>query len=1821
MVMAVPTLLAADPGSLNIYTGTTRALTSGMSSAVKSTTAMTSDGNGVYTGTVVLNSSPNGYYFVFGLNGLYGAKILFAPTNSDSPVNLASGASMTAELKQISDGTSGSCFQWTGSEEDEVLLSAKVDTQAMTVTLTNITPASTPSNYFNLNFTGAPNAYQYVTVFDAENSEELTPTSETLKIEFDSSAMLSIGLKQGLSEQGYSLSVTGPNGEMVTENFQIQGTSLGQYMMMVTSGASGITIDVNVKAPAAPTYSIDLKFEGDGFTLDNDLSSYITILDLANDGEELTLTNPSTYSYSKTPAGLNITSEEGYSFAIESSNPALEGSAYTIEGINTMDDLLDFGTASVLSLWAPADGLTFTITISKEASEPEVEKVYVAYATGQMTSAVLTANDEELAYNAEKGTYEGEVTLNKTGSTQRAVMFYAGTPGTSTRNYNAAAQSLNLSSVTSVTVKYGDGGNKMGWYITSGNWPSSVKEESVTLNVSLDPEAGTVTFSLPNVANPEAFYVLKRNSSYAYEPDVTLKETAANSGIYTGEVVAEAGYRFLLSYGTTTAGALGQKTGSTTVDVNLTSSGESVTIELQNGTQATDIKNAGTYNFSFDYNKMELTVTLTTEDLGEPDVTFNFTGTNNAFEYVTLMDMTVMEPISPLTSSTYEYRFPAGEETPYTLVFGLTDVAKEAGYTYDITCDQPQAMGKWMLGDAGGGQTMLMLWDAAKGLTFDVKVTNPKAAVITVNFTGVADGYKMVTVTDGETEENLNLTSSSFEYEIPQQGVMLMFSLTAAQVEAGYKMTITSPTGDLNPNNTYDLQPIDSDTGMQQYALIVWPGAAGYVFNVEVALEVSRPDLYIATGPNGNDIVPTQNDATLVYNAETGLYEGKITVTVNPSVYFTFYGNNGNLTDYYGARGQIGGYTQQYLTFRSNPVQSNKGVNKGTAPSNAGSWYAMNLYGDVNEATIGIAFDLEKMTVTFTQLEEETPGPGPGGDDSEEIRGAIISGNRIAYRNTITPSDKDAVFTYDETSKAYVGEVTIPASDVMSAKYNFLKLYKGTTDLTYYGPTNDYGSGMVADLVLLNIANGTSQTLSFGENTDANLIGGWYSNSEVTLNVSIDAETGKITFANGKGGDQPDQPKVGTLYLGQSSSLIQKPTITDQALEETETGVYEATLTLGANKPFNFIMKTTNGEVTYAPNGYSNIHWTGSVWPEANDTVFDSAASAKFVEGGTGSWIFGILPNNCQGRFEVVVDMNTMSIQLTPVIERASTPEKVYVYGNLKGYQIDARYENVATMLPSASNPNLFEVEIDAPYCGPFEADGEYSPLDGDPDYGYYFFLSTNGSSNSAGTQFQAPIENHLIEIPAAGNSYSVTALDNKTGCPFIVTTPGKIKLTFDYETLKFTATMITPGEVETDETGLYVAFLNTTYAAVTPSDKDLKFTYNEATQTYEAIFDYNIKQENKYMKFYQKTADGIITWGPLMVSQVVFDKNGSSKPSEFIPERNSPFYIAQFVYDLEVAPIKVTADLNFDPEVSEGGTIRFEQVIEAPSYPKEIYLWGSTEGGRNTHVCATMTPTADTPYIYEVTYDVPACVYDPADVMGGLASEYQAFVFFLGTSNESINKGTRFLGHYDAVDGGEGDVLIDLSNGKTHKCILQSDTRDGSSLLIVSPGEIKFTFNYETLEFTATMVQDMNYAVLTFAGNPDEGFEKYVQVTAGGNDYKVEVNPQTVWYNGDLNMTVAPVSGWVITVECLTENATVNIAEQDGKYTLTSAENGLTFLVTIEKDENDGIANIYDIDATGINVYNMQGVVILRNGNAEDLKLLEPGLYIVNGKKIVVRN
>lgn len=139
---------------------------------------------------------------------------------------------------------------------------------------------------------------------------------------------------------------------------------------------------------------------------------------------------------------------------------------------------------------------------------------------------------------------------------------------------------------------------------------------------------------------------------------------------------------------------------------------------------------------------------------------------------------------------------------------------------------------------------------------------------------------------------------------------------------------------------------------------------------------------------------------------------------------------------------------------------------------------------------------------------------------------------------------------------------------------------------------------------------------------------------------------------------------------------------------------------------------------------------------------------------------------------------------------------------------------------------------------------------------------------------------------------------------------------------------------------------------------------------------------------------------------------------------------------------------------------------------------------------------------------------------------------------------------------------------------------------------------------------------ILTFKDQTEVGAQGNCTLTdEKGNSYRAEL-----------------VASW----ECEWNQLQVELADgaitADGIYTLTILENAVTyglyglktnsqpisFVYTIGKAT--GVSNIFAAEGNKVNVYTINGTQLFNQADASALRALSPGLYIINGKKVIIR-
>lgn len=403
-----------------------------------------------------------------------------------------------------------------------------------------------------------------------------------------------------------------------------------------------------------------------------------------------------------------------------------------------------------------------------------------------------------------------------------------------------------------------------------------------------------------------------------------------------------------------------------------------------------------------------------------------------------------------------------------------------------------------------------------------------------------------------------------------------------------------------------------------------------------------------------------------------------------------------------------------------------------------------------------------------------------------------------------------------------------------------------------------------------------------------------------------------------------------------------------------------------------------------------------------------------------------------------------------------------------------------------------------------------------------------------------------------------------------------------------------------------FVNFSDKSYGGFQPSEDDLQFDFNQETGMFEIVVDYDLKQPDKFIRFYQKDGDEILPRNALVWTRLAMLSN-KEYDLEVDEGLTSPLQITAFYGEVTSAQVRIST-------LPDGTVIHLRQVVDKEFVPEKIYVWGSDNGGFSSRLTATMEPDADNPYLFTTDMEMPTWYFDPNSVMADFAAN--SFVFSLSTSADP-KAGTRFRAHlpYETEDLTLSNIY--LAKGETFTTTLQTEIQESTDLSCHAPGLMHLTFDYSTLEFTATMLDPMNRVTLVFDGIDTYVHNKYIDVFCNGEEVPLFVNPQNVWYNEtEYSLSVVPKKGYEVSVESLTEDASFELTEDKGVYRVTSSENGLQFLVNIEEDEDtSGIENVTVTEV--VTAFNLQGIPVAEGSLSEVTSSLPAGLYIISGRLV----
>ena len=149
----------------------------------------------------------------------------------------------------------------------------------------------------------------------------------------------------------------------------------------------------------------------------------------------------------------------------------------------------------------------------------------------------------------------------------------------------------------------------------------------------------------------------------------------------------------------------------------------------------------------------------------------------------------------------------------------------------------------------------------------------------------------------------------------------------------------------------------------------------------------------------------------------------------------------------------------------------------------------------------------------------------------------------------------------------------------------------------------------------------------------------------------------------------------------------------------------------------------------------------------------------------------------------------------------------------------------------------------------------------------------------------------------------------------------------------------------------------------------------------------------------------------------------------------------------------------------------------------------------------------------------------------------------------------------------------------------------------LVDGDAIKVYLETEPKKYAVTVTQNASDAITGFTTDG----QAYSNYASGFNALK----------DTQVGITIDSTSSAQVVVD----GEAVNI-DENGVYNIV-----ITKDTEIVIDNTNSIESIAGNEATDNNVYNLQGILVIKNASAEQINALPAGLYIVNGKKVVVRN
>lgn len=379
----------------------------------------------------------------------------------------------------------------------------------------------------------------------------------------------------------------------------------------------------------------------------------------------------------------------------------------------------------------------------------------------------------------------------------------------------------------------------------------------------------------------------------------------------------------------------------------------------------------------------------------------------------------------------------------------------------------------------------------------------------------------------------------------------------------------------------------------------------------------------------------------------------------------------------------------------------------------------------------------------------------------------------------------------------------------------------------------------------------------------------------------------------------------------------------------------------------------------------------------------------------------------------------------------------------------------------------------------------------------------------------------------------------------------------------------------------------------ITPNENDPKLVYNSSTGCYEGEYlnwartngtaAWNAKipysVENDIVTYYSSSASTNINFSSNDVQNFEFTSGTDSK--------NFKGYVISSLYTESLVDVKISMNLS----TKEITFTKFEsgQKVEVPT----LVSVNPENGGM-------IKPAADGSAT--ITFTFSGAVTSMEVLSNG--SEIEA------TPSNDNTVWSVYLSA-ERISGSTSDSQ-GLFNMK-----LQNVYADGQ-LVTFEGGSSVLNLSYSVEGITKT-------AVINITGTEDalDSLNVYkLPYTEEGDELDLESYSISLTYTNSVAYLFSAGEGYQVSVASTVDsnqgaNWSVTTDEMGTTLTIKKDASGATFTVTVSKAS--GISQSF-MEESGVSVYSINGQKVLNSDNKESLKTLSPGIYIINGKKVLVK-